>query len=757
MALLFALTIFAAAALLFLLEPMIGKILLPAFGGAPAVWNVCMAFFQAVLLAAYAYAHWLTRLASVRVQLVIHLAIVALPWLVLPFAPSSGFAARGGDDPTCSLLAVLTLTAGLPFFVVAATSPLLGQWFAASGHRHAADPYYLYAASNAGSMLGLLVYPALVEPRLALPEQSTSWAWGYAGLICLIIMCMVALWRRQVGSPTRERGKSSSLAHASGYNVERPANFGTSPPAGITRDAVTEKLSWLSKLTWLALAFVPSSLLLGVTAYLSTDVSPVPLIWVVPLALYLLSFVLVFSRFPAWVHRMFAVALPLLVLAQIYHLYTGHASEHYSMRRLATLHLATFFTAAMVCHGELARRRPAAALLTQFYFWMSLGGVLGGMFNALVAPLVFRSLLEYPLAMSAACLFSPLVLWRWPRERRWLDLPIAAVVGLLCAVILFKNHDTESAGTIAACLLLCCLTVGRPTCFALSVAALFLVVGFYYDVVDHVLFRERDFYGVLQVQTDADNEYYYLSHGRIRHGQQRRSDDAAVRDVPLIYYYPTGPIGQLFEAPIPVLRGGPPVAVVGLGVGSLAYYGRPGQEFVFYELDPAVERIARNDQYFTYLRDSDADVRVVLGDARLSLHEAPDGHYGLMVIDAFSGDAIPVHLLTREAIQLYLEKLAPGGVLAFHISNQFLDLAPVLGNLARDSNLEGLDATELHISEDEKAAGKTVSHWVALARSKDDFGRLAADAGWQPLRLDRRLPLWTDHYTSLWGIAHWRD
>ncbi|MGH7135152.1 MAG: spermidine synthase, partial [Pirellulales bacterium] len=387
----------------------------------------------------------------------------------------------------------------------------------------------------------------------------------------------------------------------------------------------------------------------------------------------------------------------------------------------------------------------------------ALGGVLGGMFNALVAPLVFRSLLEYPLAMSAACLFSPLALWHWPKGRRWLDLPIAAVVGLSCAVVLFNNYDTETAEPIVACLLLCCLTLGRPICFASSAAALFIVVGFYNDVVFHVLYRERNFYGVLQVQTDADHEFYYLSHGRIRHGQQRRSDDPAVRDVPLIYYHPTGPIGQVFESPIPILRSQPPVAVIGLGVGSLAYYGAAGQEFVFYEIDPAVERIARDDDYFTFLRDSRADVRVVLGDARLSLGDVPDGHYGLIVVDAFSGDAIPVHLLTHEAMQIYLEKLSPGGVLAFHISNQFLDLAPVLGNLAGASHLVGLDRNEASISDSELSAGKSVSHWVVLAGAETDFGSLADEARWRPLAGAPELPLWTDHYTSLWGIAHWRD
>jgi spermidine synthase len=731
MALLFALTIFFAATLLFLLEPMVGKMLLPAFGGAPSVWNVCIAFFQAVLLAGYAYAHWLAHVASVRAQLLVHLAVVALPWLVLPFTPNMDAAPRG-SDPTWPLIAQLCATAGLPFFVVASTSPLLGQWFAASRHRHAADPYYLYAASNAGSMIGLLAYPFLVEPRLALPVQSATWTGGYAVLMLLLAICLVAVWR----------GRGAS-------NGDRKA-----PKASETgRPSLRDKLSWI------ALALVPSSLLLGVTAYLSTDVSPVPLIWVVPLALYLLSFVLVFSRLPPWIPRVFAVALPLLVLVQIYHLFTSHWGEsgHYSMGRMAAIHLATFFSAAMVCHGELARRRPAVSYLTEYYFWLSFGGVLGGMFNALVAPVIFRSLAEYPLAMSAACMFSPLTLWRWPHGRAEFDLVVAAIVGLICAVILFNTLKWDPSEPILICLLLCFFTLGRPVSFGLSAAALFMVIGYYNDVRDKVDFRERDFYGVLQVQTD--DHFHYLSHGRILHGKQRRSDDPSVRDVPLIYYYPTGPIGQVFDAPVPVLQTQPPVAVVGLGVGSLAYYGQPGQEYVFYEIDPAVERIARNDTFFSYLRDSQAAVSVVLGDARLSLRAAPDGQFGVIVVDAFSGDAIPVHLLTHEAMQLYLDKLAPGGVLAFHISNQFLNLAPVLGNLARASSLVGLDQNESsdRISADEKAAGKSTSHWVVLARSEADFGRLTDDPRWRPLARARELPLWTDHYTSLWGIAHWGE
>lgn len=733
MPLLFALTIFLAAALLFLLEPMVGKMLLPYFGGAPAVWNTCLAFFQAALLAGYAYAHWLTRRRVPRAQLLIHLAVLALPFFVLPLAMRPEWAPRGGANPTLSLAGILLAAVALPFVVVAATSPLLQQWLAATRHRHAADPYYLYAASNAGSLLGLMAYPTLVEPHWTLDEQGRLWTAGYALLAALVAGCVVAL--KQTGIPAPHEGLDRSSV-----DVELE-------PAKPTPSM---------RLRWISLAFVPSSLLLGVTGYLSTDVSPVPLMWVVPLALYLLSFMLAFSRLPVWIWRIFALALPLLVLAQIYHTFTSHEGEDYSLARLAAIHLATFFCAAMSCHGELAHLRPPSAFLTEYYFWLSLGGVLGGLFNALVAPVVFNSLDEYPLVLSLACALSPLALWRWPRGWKWPDLILAAMIGPATIWSLFKLPNVEPVWIIALCLALCGLALGRPLAFGLSVAALFAAVGYHADEADHVVLRRRDFYGALSVETDRDGEFYYLIHGRIRHGQQRRSDHRWARGEPSSYYHSTSPIGQVFAAPAPVLEARPPLAVVGLGVGSLASYGLPGQELTFYEIDPAVERLARDERYFTYLRDARADCRVVLGDARLSLADAPDRHYGLIMVDAFSGDAIPVHLLTHEAMRLYLKKLAPGGVLAFHISNRYVNLAPVLGNLAAASALVAWEQSDSEISDEEEAAGKLTSQWVILARSEDDFGPLIEDVRWQVLTPVAELPLWTDHYTSLWGIVQWR-
>ncbi|HJT34465.1 MAG TPA: fused MFS/spermidine synthase [Pirellulales bacterium] len=749
MAILFSITLFVAAALLFAVEPLVGKLLLPKFGGAPAVWNTCLVFFQASLLAGYGYAHLISRGLPRRVRVALHLLVVAAAWLALPIATSPRWLPPGGASPTPWLLAMLAASAGLPFFAVSATAPLLQTWFAGGGHRQAHDPYFLYAASNAGSMIGLLAYPTLIEPNLPLTSQGRAWAIGYALLCALIAACAAVFWR----SPAPALPRSVSAVSRSPAGRQAP---GTSTRA-----------------RWVALAFVPSSLLLAVTAHLSSDVSPVPLMWVAPLALYLLSFILVFARLPGWVHRLMTLALPAAILAQAYFVFTEEAGMRYPMGWLASLHLAVFFVAAMVCHGELARTRPAALHLTEFYFWMSLGGVLGGLFNALLAPLLFQSMFEYPLGLALACMLAPplcarpnFVAWRpfrrlaqavRPRHTIGFDLAAPVVIGLAAATILFRwssaaGRPEDSRWPALAVIALCVLAAPRPVRFGLSVAAVFWTASWYDDVVNHLVARERGFYGVLQVRTDGDEEFYYLDHGHIRHGQQRRSEDPVVRDVPLIYYHPDSPIGQVFHA-WSGRTARQPVAVVGLGVGSLAAYGEPGQRFTFFEIDPAVEQFARDANYFTYLADSRADCRVVLGDARLSLDREPDGRYGLIVVDAFSGDAIPVHLLTREALELYLRKLSAGGVAAFHISNQFLDLAPVLGNLAQDLRLVGLDQLQ-GVSPKDLEEGKSDSHWVVIARSREDLQWLAGDDRWQSLAARPELPLWTDDYTSLWGIAH---
>ncbi len=465
---LFGVTLFVGAALLFCVQPMIAKLVLPRFGGAPAVWNTCMVFFQAALLAGYIYAHATTQWLGVRRQAILHMGLLVMPWLVLPIAIAGDFEATGDAEPILPLLMLLVVTAGLPFFVVSTSAPLLQTWFAASGHRAARDPYFLYAASNAGSMLGLLSYPLMIEPRLSLAQQGKLWSAGFALLASLIAACALTMWRRR--EPLWADAPSAESADAPSAGLA----------AGVTSGKAPAVSHW-TRLRWVALAFAPSSLMLAVTTFLTTDVAPVPMLWVVPLALYLLSFILVFSRLPAWVHKLMIWFLPAAVVWQTY---LADSETSHTLESLAPAHLATFFVAAMVCHGELARLRPATERLTEFYLWMSLGGVLGGLFNALVAPMVFTQLIEYPLALVCACALSPPLrggrTWlaklldddhsKSPRFRRS-DLLVPLVVCLLAGIIYFYwPPDVDRRFRIVAALALCVAWVERPVCFGLCMS-----------------------------------------------------------------------------------------------------------------------------------------------------------------------------------------------------------------------------------------------------------------------------------------------
>jgi hypothetical protein len=689
----FAAALFLSAAQLFLLEPMLAKMLLPGFGGAPAVWTTCVVFFQVMLLAGYAYAHLVTTRLQGRHQVILHVMLLVLSLGVLPIAISDRLVPAAPENPALTLLAVLALTAGLPFFLVSTTAPLLQRWFTESGHAGSEDPYYLYAASNAGSLLALLAYPFLIEPFLSLPRQSWLWAAGYCLLLALLVVCAREAWRSGapgVRAATTPRTKRS-----------------TGDPIG----------SW-AKARWVALAFAPSSLMLGCTSYLSTDVAAVPLMWIAPLALYLLSFILAFARTtPAWVHRAMVLALPVVLL---YHVVSTGTM---SLANFVAIHLTTLFVAAMVCHGELARSRPPAQQLTEYYLWIAAGGALGSCFNALLAPQLFNWVIEYPLALALAALLLPAL---FPGTRR----PVLAVAnralpimlgGGVAAVFFWNQHQfMERVGVVEA---------------------------------------TRTFFGVYRVVRGGDDKTYTLMHGQVRHGSQLRSADPRQRRLPMVYYFPSGPIGQVFFA----FHGpaGPAknhTAVIGLGVGSLASYAEPGQEFTFYEIDPAVERIARDPRYFTYLSDAEergAKVRVVLGDARLSLQRDHESRYGLIIIDAFSGDAIPAHLLTREAFALYTDRLEDDGLLALHITNDFVDLEPVVAELARVHHMIALIQKDTELSPEDARRGKTSSIWVVLARRREHLGALNGYARWRQLERANPPILWRDDYTNLLRILRW--
>jgi SAM-dependent methyltransferase len=786
LALLFAGTVFLNAALLFALEPLIAKMILPRLGGTPAVWNTCMVFFQAVLLAGYLGAHSLSRLRT-HLQAVLVGVLQLAVFLVLPvhLADNLSQAVPHEANPIPWLLSLLCLAVGLPFFVLAATGPLLQKWFAATTHAAAGDPYFLYGASNLGSMLALLSYPWLVEPKLRLVEQTWYWAGAYGILVVLTVGIGVML--RQSGIGVRGQGsgvngglsqKGSDPSKAKGGQTPfgiGPEERGSSPSLTPDPRPVTPVMaSDLSRLTatrrmrWLVLAFVPSSLMLGVTMHLSTDIAAIPLLWIIPLALYLLSFILVFARRSLVSRRIVGRMLPVGILLLILTLLCDDMQPPIAV--LIGIHLLTFLAAALFCHGELSADRPSPSHLTEYYLWLAVGGIMGGLFNALLAPLIFNRVVEYPLVVVVLCLLRPRPSW-WKASAlsRKLDLVLPVGLGCLTAGLVWglQNRAVEPAhlkvGLMFGLPAVAAYTfVDRPLRFALGVGALLAGGVLYTGAHGRALYTERSFFGVLRVTVDPTGTFRQLVHGNTVHGRQRIDSDS--RPEPLTYYHRTGPMGQVFEWNGPRLSGGR-VAVVGLGVGSLAWYATPGQEWTFYEIDPAVQRLASNPSYFTFLQECRASkLDVVLGDARLRLEEAPEGHFDLIALDAFSSDAVPVHLITREAVELYLDKLAPGGLLAFHISNRYLDLKAVLGNLAHDPDLTGRypELTcryreDLEVSAEEKASGKSPSQWAVMARSPADLGRLVKSIRWLPLAPGRNGAVWTDDFSNLLGIVKWHD
>lgn len=777
MPLLFATTLLVGAALLFCVQPMIAKMVLPLLGGAPAVWNTCMVFFQAALLAGYSYAHATATWLGVRRQAILHLVLLMVPLAFLPFgiAEDAAGSLTPATNPNLWLLRLLVTTVGLPFFVVAATAPLLQGWFSRTGHPSAADPYFLYAASNLGSMLALLAYPLLMEPNLRLAQQSALWAAGDGVLVLLTMSCAVAVWRSP-GSAS-----AAAVVDDTGAGMDRP--------------------SLRRRLRWVGLAFIPSSLMLGVTNYLSTDIAAIPLLWVIPLALYLLTFILAFARRPPLPHAWMLRALPMAVVLLTLVLCIGG-----SQLAWIPIHLLTFFVVALVCHGELARDRPPARDLTGFYLALSVGGVLGGLFNALVAPLVFDRVVEYPLLLVLACLVRlerrrveveeeesvPLAPelggegWgegdrvrptgslnpsppsprsggtrgkgsSAPSRVRVGDLLLPMALGVVTAGLIgYVRSHPDSFLSIQDGLLVyavgtfvCFTFMDRPVRFALGIAAILAALSVAPGADGPVLHQERSFFGVLRVTQSLQGNYQLLIHGSTVHGQQ--SLDPGRRREPLSYYHRTGPIGQVIEV-VRQRRVGGGIAVVGLGAGSMAAYAEPDERWTFYEIDPAVARIARDPRYFTFLTDCRAgSLDVVLGDARLRLRDAPGHGYGLIALDAFSSDAIPLHLVTREALGLYRAKLADGGLIAFHTSNRFLDLSSVLGVLALDAGWVCRVRDDTLLTSAEIQSGKHASTWAVLAARPEDLGALAEDPRWPAPPLRPGTEVWTDDFSNVVG------
>jgi len=761
---LFAVTMFVSAGLLFCVQPMIAKMMLPILGGSPQVWIVCMLFFQALLLAGYVWAHWITSWPKTRWQVLVQVALILIAGVFLPIRISGMVVASvpREQDPTPWLIGVLLLTVGVPFFVLSATAPLMQKWFSATGHSGGKDPYFLYGASNLGSMLALLAYPVWMEPRFSLGGQSWVWAGGYAVLALLMIVSATVVIRR---SKMEDRGSQESVQIDPQSPILNPQSSILHSPSSIFNPQ--SSLTWSRRLRWLVLAFVSSSMMLGVTMYLTTDIAPIPLLWVIPLAIYLLSFILVFARQSIVPHRLMVRILPVVALVLMFLLFAEDMKPPIWL--LIPLHLLMLFTTAMVCHGELARDRPPTEQLTEFYLWLALGGVLGGVFNAIIAPLIFRRVLEYPLAIVLATLLRPRVM---PSEgrRRWfhkwtpktsptlLDwlMPLGLAL-LACGTVLIVPRLGLKSGQWSVGLMagvpavICYFFVDRPLRFALGLGAILMAGFLYTGTQGKTIFRERNFFGVVRVTEDRDREYIQVVHGSTIHGRQSR--DPARRHEPLAYFHKSGPIGKafaLFNPTHPTAR----IGVIGLGAGSLACYAQPKQQWTFYEIDPAVEHIA--DTYFTFLQDCEAGrPEVILGDARLRLQEAADGYYDMIVLDAFSSDVVPVHLLTRQALRLYLSKLDPAGILCFHCSSRYLELKPVLANLARDAGLICLGREDLSVTREEKKQGKEPSQWVMMARPEADLDKLTKRSLWEPMLGQEGARVWTDDYSNILQVFKW--
>ncbi len=736
---LFALAIFTSASLVFVVQPMVTKLVLPMLGGSPAVWNTAMVFFQAALLAGYLYAHLLQRVASIRLQVVVHLGLLLAAALFLPLHVNGWLGDPNPAAPIGWLLATLALSVGAPFAVLSATAPLLQAWFARvrAGHADGKNPYVLYAASNLGSFLALLSYPFVIEPLATLFGQRMGWTAGYVAFVLMVAGLALIVWRRR---------------------EDRAAE-----PA---RLAATPAIPWRAKAVLILLAAAPSSLMLGVTAHLSTDVASAPFLWVIPLALYLLTFVIAFQARP-W------IPLPVTLVLQ-----AGFgavvvmvvAFETLDIRVAFVLHIAAFFFAALMCHQMLAGRRPPPDRLTEFYLLLSVGGVVGGAFTALLAPVMFDMVWEYPLVLVLVGLARPWARGRLRGDETGALVAIAILAAGSAVLSAWMTADAAAWGALwrmlplfplqTLCMLLLapatvCAFLLRDRAQVFTAALLMIALSAQFVTRGYeASFSERSFFGVMRVAERTDQTMggtvHILTHGTTWHGAQARHPRYDC--LPGMYYHPFTPIGEATE--IIQARGPARIGVVGQGAGTMAAFKRAEDRLTYFEIDPAVDRMSRDPRWFTYISDcAVGEVDTVLGDARLTLANQPAGTYDLLLIDAFSSDAVPTHLLTVEAIEGYLRLLKPDGVVLLHLSNRNLEI--VLPTVAAAHAL-GRPALHGLYLDDRTLPEMAIASTEAVAISPTEAG--LADFRGRPIWRDvpdTDVRPWTDDYVNLFG-ALWR-
>lgn len=719
----FAIAVFSSAALVFTVEPLIGKLLLPVLGGSPAIWNTSLAFFQAALLAGYAYAHALQRMATVRRQMAVHLVVLACAAVVLPLKVSTLLGEPWQGAPALWLASTLALSLGPPFAALSATAPLLQAWYArlAPGSGEGRSAYTLYAASNLGSLLALAAYPTIVEPLLGLSRQAHIWSLAYGGFGLLLLGLTAGAWR----APAAE----------------------AAPLAAV----VADRAVWRQRIIWMLLAAAPSSLLMGVTAHLTADIASAPFIWVVPLELYLLTFVIAFARRGSapsqallWI-QLAAVPAALLLLAD----FTAPWPE-----QLAVL-LGAFFVVTLVCHRTLASRRPEDARLTEFYLWMSIGGVVGGGFNAFLAPVLFPGVWEYPAVLVLACLARPSKQYKRleGRDLGWIVMGVVWVTPLYFTGLNIPDYG-RSALMLTPALM---AVVMRDRAWA--VVILYAAMALAGEIQGEGRYREhhRSFFGVVhitEIEPRGMGKTRIMVHGTTLHGAQIQ--DPARRCEATTYYTPRTVIGRVFrteQARKPNLH----IGAVGLGAGTVASFVRAGDRMRFYEIDPLIAKLTFDPSHFSFVKGcAKGPIDVVLGDARLSLAKEKPGQFDLMLIDAFSSDSVPTHLLTVEALRAYLRLLAPDGVLLLHLSNRNLELVGPASAAARAAGAHSIEGE--HWVEEGTSPYAEASGIVLLvapdARSLERYR--AYDPDWSPPKHTARA--WTDDYTNVWGamVARFR-
>ena len=716
---LFSVTLFVSALLLFAVQPMFTKMVLPRLGGSPSVWSVAIVAFQTFLFAGYLYAHALARMLRPATAAVLHLTLLAVVAMTLPLGVASGFGVPPADSVMLWLVALFACSIGIPFVALSATAPLLQHWFHATGHPQAKNPYVLYAASNLGSFCALLFYPFAIEPFFTLRTQALLWSLGFSVLALSI-------------------GAAACLAN--GEVIGGTVGAGARP-------------TWRRRAAWSLLTSVPAGLCIAVTSFITTDLASAPLLWMLPLALYLLTFVAVFRDRP-WVSQNLVLRILPYVLAPLAISLFGSGKTYWLANIL--LNLAAFVLISLACHGEAYRLRPAPGRLTEFYLWTSFGGVLGGVFAGLAAPHLFNNTYEYPILIVAALSVLPGMFAGGARQffREAGPGLVAAAVALglwlLIGARLPLEAETSMQIALVALAALMLFQVDRPARFAGLVVFAFVLTGLWRPGL-HQVEIARSFFGVHQVVDTADGTHRLLFNGVTIHGAERIRPDAGEalpdRPEPLTYYYSGGPLSDVIEAARGAQHGLSRAAIVGLGTGSLACYRRDGERWTYYEIDPEVVRIARDQGYFHFLSACASDQPIVLGDARLTLADSAE-RYELIVLDAFSSDAIPVHLLTREAFTGYLRRLAPHGVIAVHVSNRHMELASVVAAVGK---AEGLTAYE---RQDDQANEFTTDYRanaevVALARNAADLGDLPSRRGWRKLDPIPGVAAWTDDYSDI--------